>query len=290
MMPGTVYEMHLWGYVHNNDKRWAPLTLEEIKATDLETVKAFLTPDLTNGPMEIIIVGDIDVDTTLAQLARTFGALGKRKFDTKPFATHEEMPKGGAAPLVVHHKGATQEAVAMLAWKTTGMFPDTQTPRILRVLEAAMRTRLFDELRTKEGITYSPQTASVNSWGTPGWGLLSVAAGVPATKLADFYAAAKKVAADLAAKELSPEEFERARGPLVSDTEHAAQNNTYWLHALAGIEVEPRALELVRARVSGLKAVTAADVQKVAQTFLKDDRTFRLIVVPDGVVVPDNLP
>jgi len=289
-IPGSVHSMHFWGYAHNNDKRWAPLTLEEIKATDIEAVKALLTPDLTNGPMEIVIVGDIDVDATLAQLTRTFGALAKRKIDTKPLATHEEMPKGGAAPLVVHHKGTTQEAVAMLAWKTTGMFPDTQTPRTLRVLEAVMRTRLFDELRTKEGITYSPQTTSVNSWGTPGWGFLSVTATIPAAKLADFYAAAKKVAADLAVKELSADEFERARGPLVSEAEHAEQINGYWLHALAGAQVETRTLDLVRQHISGLKAVTAADLQKAAQAYLKDDRTFRLITVPEGFVVPAELP
>jgi zinc protease len=223
-------------------------------------------------------------------LTRTFGALGNRKIDTKPLAAHEDMPKGGAAPFVVHHKGATQESVAMLAWKTTGMFHDTQTPRTLRVLEAVMRTRLFDELRTKEGITYSPQTTSANSWATPGWGFLSVTATIPATKLADFYAAAKKVAADLAAKELSADEFERARGPLVSEAEHADQNNSVWMFNLAGAQVEPRALDLVRAHVSGLKAVTAADVQRAAQSFFKDDRTFRLIVVPDGFVVPAELP
>ena len=240
--------------------------------------------------MEIIIVGDINVDNTLAQLKRTFGAIAKRPLEKKPSAGHEEMPKGGSAPVVLRHKGTSQEAIAMLAWKTTGMFPDIQATRTLRVLEAVMRTRLLDELRTKEGITYTPQTSVANSWATPGWGFLSVTAGVPATKLVDFYAAAKKVAADLAAKELSVDEFERARGPLVGDTEHAAQTNAYWLHALAGIEVEPRAVELVRARVSGLKAVTAADVQKAAQTFLKDDRTFRLIAAPDGFVVPAELP
>lgn len=288
--PSGVFSMHFWDYAHNNDLRWAPPTQGEMKTTDLSAVKALLTPDLAGGPLEIIIVGDINVDDTLAQLKRTFGAIAKRPLDKKPFAGHEEMPKGGSAPYVLRHTGTTQEAVAMLAWKTTGMFPDTQTARTLRVLEAVMRTRLFDELRTKEGITYTPQTASANSWATPGWGFLSVTAGVPATKLADFYAAAKKVAADLAAKEISPEEFERARGPLVGDAEHSAQNNTYWLHALAGIEVEPRALDLVRARISGLKAVTAADVQKAAQKFLKDDRTFRLIAAPNGFAIPDNLP
>jgi zinc protease len=289
-MPDNVYGLHYWEYVHNNDKRWAPPTIDEIKSVDLETVKGLIAADLAGGPVEIVMVGDFAVDDVLNKLKRTFGTLAKRQVDTKPFAAHEEMPKGGGAPLVLHHKGTSQEAVAMLGWKTTGMFPDPQATRVLRVLEAAMRTRLFDELRTKEGITYSPQTTTANSWTTPGWGILSAMAVVPATKLTDFYAAAKKVAADLAAKELSAEEFEHAREPLVTDAEHAAQNNGYWLHALAGSQVDPRALDLVRVSVSGLKAVTAADVQKAAQKFFTNERNIRLIVVPDGFVVPAALP
>lgn len=288
--PGGIYSLHYWKYLHNGDQRWSPPTLDDIKNADLASIKALIADDLKNGPMEIIIVGDITVDAALDGVKRTFGALAKRKIDTKPFAANEEIPKGGAAPLVLHHTGKSQEAVAMLGWKTTSMFPDTQTPRVLRILEAVMRSRMFDELRTKEGISYTPQTSSANSWATPGWGVLSVTATVPAEKLAVFYAAAKKVASDLATTEVSADEFERARGPLVTESEHARESNTYWLYELGGVAVEPRALDLIRNRVSGLKAVTTADVKKAAQDFLKDDRTLRMIVVPEGFKAPETLP
>lgn len=288
--PGGVYGLHAAEYVHNYDTRWSPPTPEQIKSADLKDVKAVIAPDLANGPIEVVIVGDVSLDDTLAQLKRTFGAIAKRQVDTKPVAGNEEMAKTGAAPVVFHHSGSTQEAVAMLAWKTTGQFPDPQISRSLRVLEAVIRTRLIDELRTQMGISYSPQTGSTNSWATPGWGLFTVTATVPATKLTEFYDTAKKMAADLAAKEISPDELERARGPLISDTEHAEQANGYWLYSLAQVQVEPRRLDVIRSRISGLKAVTAADVQKAAQTYLKDERSLRLIVVPEGFVVPDKLP
>jgi zinc protease len=288
--PGGVYGLHYWEYLHNGDKRWLPPTLDELKNTDLAAVKALIADDLKAGTMDIIIVGDTTVDAALDSVKRTFGATAKRKLELKPYAPQETMPKGGAAPLVLHHAGKSQEAVAMLGWETTGMFPDTQTPRVLRILEAVMRTRIFDELRTKEGITYSPQTTNINSWVTPGWGVLSVTATVPADKLATFYAAAKKVASDLAANEIAADEFERARGPLVTEAEHARETNNYWLYELSGIAVEPRAFDIIRGRISGLKAVTPADMKKAAQEFLKDDRTLRMIVVPEGFTVPDTLP
>jgi zinc protease len=158
------------------------------------------------------------------------------------------------------------------------------------VLEAVMRTRLFDELRTKDGITYTPQTHSANSWATPGWGVLWVSATVPADKLAIFYTAAKKVAADLAANEIPADEFERARGPLITGSERARQTNEYWLYELGGIAIEPRALDLIRNRIAGFKAATPADVKKAAQEFLKDERSLKMIVVPEDFTVPAELP
>jgi zinc protease len=287
--PGGVFGLHYWEYLHNNDRRWAPPTPEEVKTTSLDAVKELATADLANGPIEVVIVGDVSVDDVLAYLKRTLGALPKRKVDTKPLAGREVMPEGGAPATVLHHTGKTHEALAMLGWRTTGVYPDPQASRVLRIIEAVIRTRLFDQLRTKEGITYSPQATSANSRATQGWGVLTVAASVPETKLADFYAAARKVAADLATTELTAEEFERARGPLVTEVERAQQTDTYWVHALAGLQVDPRTAKLVRERISGLKAITSADVLKAAQKYLKDERSLRLMVVPEAFTVPPEL-
>jgi zinc protease len=288
--PGGTYDLHIWEYLHNGDKRWAPPTLDEVRSADLASVRALIADDLKSGPMDIVIVGDVDVEKAIDSLKRTFGAIAKRKQERKSFAAHEEMPKGGAAPAVLHHTGKSQEAVAMLGWRTTGMFPDIQTPRILYVLEAVMRSRLFDELRTRDGITYSPQVHSVNSWASPGWGALTVTANVPKDKLSVFYAAARKVAADLAANEIPAEELERARGPLITEAEHGRETNGYWLQELGAFAREPRVLELIRDRIPSLKAITPADVKKAAQEFLNDEHSLKMIVVPEGFTVPSDLP
>jgi zinc protease len=284
--PGGVFSLHHWEYVHGNDKRWAVPSTDTIKATELAEVQTLIRNDLTRGPLEVVIVGDIGVDTALDAVKRTFGALAPREVDTTPYPGREEMTATGKASLVLYHKGKTQEAVATLGWKTTSLFPDPQEARILRVLEAVMRTRLFDEIRTKEGITYSPQTASNNSWTTPGWGLFSVTATVPAAKLADFYAAAEKVAADLATNDISADELERARGPLISEAEHARETNNFWIGEIANLQVDPRGVELITGYVPGIKQVTAADVRAAAHKYLKDDRALRMIVAPEGFIVP----
>ena len=58
------------------------------------------------------------------------------------------------------------------------------------------------------------------------------------------------------------------------------QTNEYWLGALSGISNDPRLLDAVRTTVTGLKAVTAAGVQQAAQAYLRDDRAFKVVVLP----------
>ena len=49
-----------------------------------------------------------------------------------------------------------------------------QGPRTLRMMQLIMNQRLFDELRTHEGITYTPQTAEVASMLTTTFGYVSI--------------------------------------------------------------------------------------------------------------------
>ena len=287
--PG-VFNLNYWFLHHNSDKRWQPPSPEAVKAADLESVKALIEPARKTGAVEVVIVGDVSVDDTIAALKTTFGAIAKRENAAKWEPGDEESPKSGGVPFVLRYSGQSQEATAMLTWKTSSMFPDMKLPRTLRVLEKVMQQRLFDELRTKEGITYSPSVQSTNSWSTAGWGFLGVIATVPSPKLPEFYAAVEKVAADLRGKEIPADEFERARGPLVKEAEHGQETNGWWLSHLSSAQVEPRVLEILRTSISAYKEVTPADVHKAAETYLKDERSYRIIAAPEGFEIPAKLP
>ena len=50
----------------------------------------------------------------------------------------------------------------------------------------------------------------------------------------------------------------------------------------AGRSGDPRRLDAIRTTVSGLKAITAANVQQAAQAYLRDDRAFKVVVLPNG--------
>ena len=282
-----MFGMQYWFVAHGSDARWQPPTADEVRATRLEDVKARMQDALKDGPVEVIVVGDIAVEDALKGLQTTFGALAKRRVRTAPTVGDERQPKPQDLPIIVRHQGSGDQAVASIAWRTTSVFPDVQAVRTQQVLERLLAQRLFDELRTHEGMTYTPQTQTADSMATPGWGIIRVFASIPSARIPDFYAAVAKTIADLKTKEVPADELERARGPIVHDVQIAQQNDGYWLTALADAQIDPRQLELIRTHLADLQKVTPADVQRAAQTYLLDSRAWKFLVLPpDKVVAP----
>jgi zinc protease len=279
--------MQFWFVAHGSDARWQPPTADEVRATRLEDVKARMQDALKDGPVEVIVAGDISVEDALKGLQSTFGALSKRRVRTAPTVGDERQPRAQELPIILRYQGSGDQGIASIAWRTTSVFPDVQAVRTQQVLERLLAQRLFDELRTHEGMTYTPQTQTADSMATPGWGIIRVFASIPTARIPDFYAAVAKTIADLKAKEVPADELERARGPIVHDLQIAQQNDGYWLASLADAQIDPRRLELIRTHLADFQKVTPADVQRAAQTYLLDSRAWKLLVLPpDKVAAP----
>ena len=263
---------------------------DEIRAARLEEAKALLKNALANGPLEVTVVGDITVDDAIKGLRSTFGTLPKHYAAPKPVAGDERLPAPSSAPVVLRHRGGKDQALAMIAWPTVGMFPDMQEPRTLRVLQLVMSQRLFDTLRTQEGMTYTPNASVAASLTTPTYGYIAFAADIPPAKIPDFYADVAKTIAALKSTEIPPDELERARGPRVQDLEHAQQTNEYWSLMLSGSQANPHRLDVIRTTIPDMQRVTTADLLRAARAYLSDDKAWRLVVVPEGYTVPIAAP
>ncbi|MGZ5940263.1 MAG: M16 family metallopeptidase [Rhizomicrobium sp.] len=283
--PSSLLSREFYGLVHDGDARWRAPTLGEINASTVDQAKAIVAPAMASGPLEIIIVGDVTVDQAIAAVAPTFGALPHRSAAGSPPSGDEHFPKPQANPVQLTHKGAANQAVAAIAWPTNGFFPDMQQPCTLRVLAEIFSQRLLDELRTREGITYTPGASTYSSLVTPDYGFIYALAQIPPDKIATFYDVVAHVADDLKTKPVSTDELERARGPRIEDILRQQQTNEYWLSLVAGAQADPRRLDVIRTTIPDLKAITAEDLQKSAQTWLLSDKAFKIVVVP-GAPVP----
>ena len=274
------------GLSHDGDKRWVQPTQQEVSAATLDRTKALVADAMATGPLDVTIVGDTTVTDAIRTVAATFGALPRRESQDDPATGDQTFPDPTAEPVVLTHHGAANQAIAMIAWPTKGFLPDMKLQRTLRVLSEIFSQRLLDQLRTREGITYTPGASTVSSIDSKTYGYFYALAQIPPDKIANFYASADAVAADLRDKPVGDDELNRARGPRMEDIQRQQQTNEYWLSLLAGSQVNPRMLDVIRSTVPDIQSVTAADVQKAAQDWLKDPKAWRAIVVPQGFAPP----
>ncbi|HEY1427110.1 MAG TPA: insulinase family protein, partial [Caulobacteraceae bacterium] len=276
----------LGGLLHAGDRRWTFPTRAEISAADPAELKATLAPALASGPIEVEIVGDVGVDKAIEDVAETFGALPKRPAPAPPgdppYAT--SFPHAAATPVVETHSGRPDQGIAFEAWPTDDYFASPDQARAASVLGRVMQLRLTEELRLKEGVTYSPAAGAVASTVFPHYGYIDAEMEAPPGKLDGFFADIDKIAADLRSTPVSADELERAKKPAIEALEKARATNEYWLNGLAGAQTDPRRLDMLRSAEAGLERVSAADVEKAAQAYLRGASAWKLEIRPKAAV------
>jgi zinc protease len=279
--PMSLFGAKLSGFLHSGDVRWETPSLDEVANAKLEDVRAVVEPALKNAPIEVTIVGDISVEEATRSVAATLGALPPRQSAAidSPRAGDVKFPAPTATPVVLHHRGRPDQGAAAIAWPTTDVFADSEAAA-RRLLVNIMQLRLVEELRVQAGATYSPSTTAHASLTFPGYGYIGAYAEIPPDKAHLFYETVDKVTADLRENGPTADEFERARKPELDSLERAVETNGFWRSFLAGSQADERRLELIRQARPRLEQVTAQDVQRVAQKYLRNAMAWKLMVTP----------
>ncbi len=282
--PGGVLAREGAFLLSGGDPRFGLPTHQELLAAKPDDLRALLSGPFAHDPIEVTIVGDVSPEEAIAAVARTFGALPPRP-SAEPVskgALDVEFPRPTAAPLDLTHTGRSDQAVGVVAWPMTSFYPDMKRSRVEMLTGEVFENRLLDEVRIAEGATYSPETATQLSQVFPGYGFLLAQVEMPPAKLPGFFAAASKIAADMASEGITADELVRARAPRVAGLAKSQLTNEYWLADLAGSIAEPRKLDLIRSTFPDYDAVTAADIQAAAKRWLTPDSAWRLRIVARG--------
>ncbi len=246
----------------------------------LAEAKAWIMPELASGPMEIALVGDLDLEATIAAVAQTLGALPQRgphvahdsaravKFPAQPFdrrfAIETEIPKG----------------TLRLFWPTTDG-RDIRRARRLSMLGEVFNDRLRVKVREELGDAYSPGAGSSASDVYPGYGYMLAAVEIDPPRAQQVADIIVRIAADLAEKGVTAEELERAKKPVLTNLRESARTNPYWLgNVLARAQERPEALDWCRNRYADNEAITPEELSALAKAYLGADRASRVTIVP----------
>jgi zinc protease len=279
--PGGVMSRDLGTLLRSGDPRWRIASKAEMEASDIETGKAVLGPLIGTGDIEIVMVGDVTVEEAVRQVAATFGALPPRRGAApSPAAKRIAFPAPGLVRET--HRGRADQAVAFIAWPTVDFYSDTKRARTLNGLGQVLQLRLTEEIRQKQGLTYTPTAGHAPSEVFPGYGYMAAQIEAPPEKLDRFLADAARIAADLRDRPVSEDELQRARKPVVEGLIRQRAGNAWWLNQLAGVQTRPEVARSIADQLSQYQGVTAADLQQAARRYLIDAKAWKLEVVPEA--------
>lgn len=271
----------LGGVIRPNDQRWRPIERTEMQAVTVEQFRDFFAPYLAQGPVNVIIVGDVTLDAAVEAVRRTIAALPRRPAPVlAPGAATLNPPAPNPLPRRFTHEGDPNQAYALIGWSTLGGEDNIQPRRALALAANMFETRLFDRLREQEGATYAPDATHLSADDFPAWGVFYAAAEIRPASVDTFFRIAREIVADLAAHPVLPDEFARALNPVLSGIERRLATNAYWLDALENWDRDPRAIANVRSYLADYRALTAEDVRRAVATYVTDQGDWSMLVLP----------
>ncbi len=282
--PDGVLQRDLDSLLHDGDPRWGTPPRDAIETLDAKSFRALWEPLLASGPIEVQVYGDVKADAAIDAVARSLGALKPRKAALAP-PTPARFPAHNTTPVVRTHSGADTQAAAVIAWPTGGGVEGISEGRRLDVLSAIFRDRLLDKLRSEAGISYTPNVQSNWPVGMPGGGRMIAIGMVPPDKTGFFFELARGIAADLVAKPIDTDELRRAVLPAAQLMVRLSTGNMFWLQQTEGGTRDPRRLAAVDTIADDIARITPADIQALAAKYLRPDKDWTLIVVPDKPAV-----
>jgi len=264
--------------LHDRDPRWRGTpTAADLQTTNAADLPALLAPSLA-GPLNLVIVGDMDVERAVEVARATVGALPPR--GPRPPSRDAHFPAPSADPVVETVAGGAAQGMAIAAWPIAGFVSSMADSRATQVLSEVIKARLMAGLREREGLTYSPDTFVDQGVGQPNYAVLGVQVELPPAKAAAFFAELDAIVHDLAQTPIKPDELARARTPMVDGSRRGFAFADYWVDALAASDGNPAYFDMIRSKVPDLEKVTPADVQRMAARYLTGRPPFRFVVQP----------
>ncbi len=285
--PQSVFNVLGTAALYGGDRRFQPLpTPVEVSRTGADEIRQHWTSALAEGPVRVIIVGDLDREATIRAVAASFGALPPQAKAVVDPATRVIPPLVTDKPVALTHRGDPDQAMVAVAWRTFGALTDLPAARAMSVAITVIQNRLNEEFRETQGGTYSPFVTGLDVRGFDGFGETMAGAQLTPARIPDFHATLDRVVADIAGKGPTADELVRARETAVGAAQRILAGNGYWTTVLSRNLDDPRQRESIRTLVSGRQAVTATQVRDVVRRYLANARPLRIEVRPQTLIVP----
>lgn len=269
--------------VRSGDPRFGIPDEEALLGVSMETLVEWITPGLQNSAMEIAVVGDVDVGTVIAEVARTFGAFPSRSINVPVYSsgvTRLTFPEGSKQPVILSHTGEPDTALLLVYWPGPDGRSDV-TASELDVLQSVFENRLNDVLREELGSTYSPGAFNFASRDYPDFGYFGVSVEVNPDDIDQVQARIFDLATEIQTGTVTQDEFDRAITPIRENIEESLENNGYWMNVIGEAQTDPERLDRHRRRTTLYRNMKLDDVIRRGESLFENSKSITLYILPE---------
>lgn len=277
--PSGIVQRDVDRILHNGDIRFGLGAQEDLAERSFDELKPVLERAFQTGAIEIGVVGDFEEQAAIAAVAATFGALPERRAQPLSFASARNVTfPQDRSPRTLNHAGPANKALALVYWPTDDN-SDQRATYTRSLLRAVMRLKLTDALREDLGATYSPSASSSSSNVYPGYGYISASSEVNPRDLDTVFEAIMAIATEMRDGNITEDELQRARQPILENIEEGRENNRSWLGIVDEAQTAPAFLDRWRTSAEVYSDIALPDLVDAANTYLTPDAALQIRIV-----------
>ena len=254
-----------------------PASLKPMKPADL---KSYIRSHYLASNTIVVIVGNFDEGNALklvetAMVGRAVPARRGGRGATRPTAS----PLVGVPLALVSASKEIAQTQLALGYRTFGIRDDRKYAATVMdaILGRGMSSRLFQEVREKRGLSYD---ISSRMQFFQDAGMFTVTAGLDPTKAKDALATIDRELKRIREKPVSAAELKRTKEFLIGNFRLSHEKVTSKLFFYGQTMLSFGRLVSPQKQIEGIRAVTAADVKRVANAILKQSNRSISWVVP----------
>ena len=246
--------------------------LENTPRLTRETIVGYRDRFVVGANTVISVAGNLPSDQAFAHVERFFG-----KLPAGQAAPSSDVPPPPRNPGRIEERAGSAQARVIMGGPLPGLHSEDRFPlSIANAVLGGSGFRLFREIRDLRGLSYDPSPAVVQF---PDAGLWMAAAGTDPANIDTVIEIIEREIRRLSDEPLNDEDLTNAKdyldGSLVVGLEtFAAQSFQMIRDETYGVRV------LSQEHRDGIKRVTAQDVQRIAQTYLRPDEATLVVIRP----------
>ncbi len=232
----------------------------------------------------ILVVGDVTAETVTEQLERTFGTWKAAKVAATAPVLPATAQVARRRVVIVDKPGAAQTAIMIGRLGVDRATSDYYALEVLNtVLGDSFTSRLNQNLREKNGYTYGAGSAfTMRKEAGPFYATAAVQTDKTGPAVREFFHELTRIS-----ERIPPEELQKAKNYLAYRFPAQFETNSDIANGLAELLVYSLPEDTYGRYVERIQAVTAAEVEAAAKTYIDPERMIVLLVGDRSVIEPE---